>query len=256
MKPFRVAIYTAGNASDINRQKKEIRNTLKIIFRDNNIWRELGQFNDFLTDNNQEIEMRKGLNSLLDQIKENRFDIVAVYRLDVFGWSIGKFSQLFDQLKELQVYLLSVIESDIFISQASLEGLKLPSLKRKAPYGYKYHKKENQLIPDSIPLPAKNYPLKKRAPAEIVEWVFKNYLKIKSFAQLTKQLNDQEIPSPQVSYSSYLDGNSSNKLWSRQQVKNILKNPIYKGEKKGQKIKSIVSQELWDQIQQLLPENQ
>ncbi|MFW9930574.1 MAG: recombinase family protein, partial [Candidatus Thorarchaeota archaeon] len=100
-------------------------------------------------------------------------------------------------------------------------------------------------------------PLYKRKPGNIVQWIFKNFIDCKSYAELAKMLNKKKVPSPKDTISKKNGKVNSLSSWNRQHVKNILTNNFYLGERlKAKNYLNLVNEDLWYDVQEIVQEIQ
>src|SRR5208282_937913 len=211
---------------------------------------------------------RPALQKLLTDVEARRIDVIVVYKVDRLTRSLADFAKLVDLFDKHDVSFVSVTQSfntttsmgrltlNVLLSFAQFEREvtgerirdKIAASKKKGiwmggvvPLGYRVENRELHVVEEH---------------AEIVRSLFRRYLEAGSVVRLKQQLDAESFRIP-----IRIDGagrSTGGGLLSRGHIYNILLNPIYVGRiaHKGQVHEGqhppIVTQDLWDQVQQSL----
>ena len=212
--------------------------------------------------------VRPALQKLLADIEARRIDVVVVYKVDRLTRSLADFAKLVEMFDKHGVSFVSVTQSfntttsmgrltlNVLLSFAQFEREvtgerirdKIAASKRKGmwmggvvPLGYRVEDRALHVVEDH---------------AEIVRSLFRRYLEAGSVVRLKQQVDTENIRIPiRVDGAGRSTGGG---LLSRGHIYKILSNPIYVGRiaHKGQVHEGqhppIVTQDLWDQVQQSL----
>jgi site-specific DNA recombinase len=211
---------------------------------------------------------RPALQKLLADVEARRIDVIVVYKVDRLTRSLADFAKLVDLFDKHDVSFVSVTQSfntttsmgrltlNVLLSFAQFEREvtgerirdKIAASKKKGiwmggvvPLGYRVENRELHVVEEH---------------AEIVRSLFRRYLEAGSVVRLKQQLDAESFRIP-----IRIDGagrSTGGGLLSRGHIYNILLNPIYVGRiahkaqvHEGQH-RPIVTQDLWDQVQQSL----
>jgi len=211
---------------------------------------------------------RPALKKLLEDVRTRRVDVIVVYKVDRLTRSLADFAKLVEMFDEHGVSFVSVTQSfntttsmgrltlNVLLSFAQFEREvtgerirdKIAASKRKGmwmggvvPLGYRVEDRALHVVEDH---------------AEIVRSLFRRYLAAGSVVRLKQQLDAEGFRVP-----IRIDGagrSTGGGLLSRGHIYKILSNPIYVGHiaHKGQVHEGqhppIVTQDLWDEVQQSL----
>jgi DNA invertase Pin-like site-specific DNA recombinase len=213
---------------------------------------------------------RPALQSLLDQVRAKRIDIVVVYKVDRLTRSLADFAKLVELFDEHEVSFVSVTQSfnttssmgrltlNVLLSFAQFErevigervGGKIAASKRRGiwvggpvPLGYRAVDKKLEVVPKE---------------AEVVRRIFALYIEVGSVGELARALESQGVkPKPRQL------ANGQSKAAERYTIgplAHILKNRMYVGEVayRGEVHKgehpAIVDREIFDRVQAMLAE--
>jgi hypothetical protein len=200
-----------------------------------------------------EINSTPMLSKLLADIKTNKkYDLVAIPTMDILGENLHDIREKIKEFHKYGVELFPVndqyfrikndIETKLFTS---------PMNRIKVPYGY--------IIRKSVVLPhlekniRKNEPLRYRNPGNIVQWIFQSFLKLSSYSEVTKRLNEKKVPSHLQVIKERKGRPSKKSTWNRQQVKNILMNNFYSGgESAHTSHTGIITEDTWKKAQRVV----
>src|SRR5271155_3197661 len=211
---------------------------------------------------------RPALQKLLDDVRARRIDVVVVYKVDRLTRSLADFAKLVELFDAHQVSFVSVTQAfntttsmgrltlNVLLSFAQFEREvtgerirdKIAASKKKGiwmggvvPLGYRVEDRALHIVEDH---------------AEIVRSLFRRYLGAASVVRLKQQLDADGVRLP-----IRIDGggrSTGGGLFSRGHIYKILSNPIYVGRithkglvHEGQH-PPIVTQDLWDEVQQSL----
>ena len=214
---------------------------------------------------------RPALQKLLADVEARRIDVIVVYKVDRLTRSLADFAKLVELFDKHEVSFVSVTQS--FNTTTSMGRLTLNVLLSFAQFEREVtgerirdkiaaSKKKGMWMGGVVPL---GYRVEDRAlhivedHAEIVRSLFRRYLEAGSVVRLKQQLDAEGFRLP-----VRIDGagrSTGGGPISRGHIYKILSNPIYVGRiaHKGQahegQHKPIVSQDLWDQVQQSLREH-
>ena len=211
---------------------------------------------------------RPALQKLIIDVQARRIDVIVVYKVDRLTRSLADFAKLVETFDAHGVSFVSVTQSfntttsmgrltlNVLLSFAQFEREvtgerirdKIAASKKKGiwmggvvPLGYRVEDRALHIVDDH---------------AEIVRSLFHRYLSAGSVVRLTQQLDADGVRIP-----IRIDGggrSTGGGLFSRGHIYKILSNPIYLGRiaHKGQVHEGqhppIVTQDLWDQVQQSL----
>jgi site-specific DNA recombinase len=211
---------------------------------------------------------RPALQKLLIDVQARRIDVIVVYKVDRLTRSLADFAKLVETFDAHGVSFVSVTQSfntttsmgrltlNVLLSFAQFEREvtgerirdKIAASKKKGmwmggvvPLGYRAEDRALHIVDDH---------------AEIVRSLFRRYLEAGSVVRLKQQLDAEDFRLP-----IRIDGggrSTGGGLFSRGHVYRLLSNPIYVGRiaHKGQvhegQHEPIVSQDLWDEVQQSL----
>ena len=211
---------------------------------------------------------RLALQKLLADVEARRIDVIVVYKVDRLTRSLADFAKLVEMFDKHDVSFVSVTQSfntttsmgrltlNVLLSFAQFEREvtgerirdKIAASKKKGmwmggvvPLGYRVEDRELRVVEDH---------------AEIVRSLFRRYLEAGSVVRLNQQLDAESFRIP-----IRIDGtgrSTGGGLLSRGHIYKILSNPIYVGRvaHKGQVHEGqhppIVTQDLWDEVQQSL----
>ena len=213
---------------------------------------------------------RPALQKILADVEARRIDVIVVYKVDRLTRSLADFAKLVELFDRHEVSFVSVTQS--FNTTTSMGRLTLNVLLSFAQFEREVtgerirdkiaaSKKKGMWMGGVVPL---GYRVEDRAlhivedHAEIVRSLFRRYLEAGSVVRLKQQLDHEGFRLP-----VRIDGagrSTGGGPVSRGHIYKILSNPIYAGRiaHKGQahegQHKPIVSQDLWDQVQQCLSE--
>src|ERR1700729_2448036 len=211
---------------------------------------------------------RPALERLLDDVRAHRIDVIVVYKVDRLTRSLADFAKLVETFDARRVSFVSVTQS--FNTTTSMGHLTLNVLLSFAQFEREVtgerirdkiaaSKKKGMWMGGVVPL---GYRVEDRAlhivedHAEIVRSLFRRYLEAGSVVRLKQQLDAEGVRIP-----IRIDGagrSTGGGLLSRGHVYKLLSNPIYVGRiaHKGQVHEGqhppVVSQDLWDEVQQSL----
>jgi site-specific DNA recombinase len=187
-----------------------------------------------------DIEQRPALARLIEDSKNDKFDIVLVYRLDRFFRNTRKLLDAFEKLKVNDVALQSATESfntkEISgrllvtflagIAEAERDTIKERTTRGKLmaaksgkwvtgvpPYGYKLIKKTKKL--EIIPEEAKIV-------KQLYQWIVYEKLPLR---ELERRMNEMKIPTPFRTRTT----RAVNDYWYKKTIARILTNPTYTG---------------------------
>ncbi len=211
---------------------------------------------------------RPALKKLLDDVAARRIDVIVVYKVDRLTRSLADFAKLVETFDAHRVSFVSVTQSfntttsmgrltlNVLLSFAQFEREvtgerirdKISASKKKGmwmggvvPLGYRVEDRALRIVEDH---------------AAIVRSLFRRYLEAGTVVRLKQQLDSEGFRIP-----IRIDGggrSTGGGLLSRGHVYKLLSNPIYVGRiaHKGQvhegQHEPIVSQDLWDGVQQSL----
>jgi site-specific DNA recombinase len=211
---------------------------------------------------------RPALQKLLADVQARRIDVIVVYKVDRLTRSLADFAKLVETFDAHGVSFVSVTQSfntttsmgrltlNVLLSFAQFEREvtgerirdKISASKKKGmwmggvvPLGYRVEGRALRIVEDH---------------AAIVRSLFRRYLEAGSVVRLKQQLDSENIRIP-----VRIDGGGRSiggGLFSRGHVYKLLSNPIYVGRiaHKGQVHEGqhppIVTQDLWDEVQQRL----
>jgi site-specific DNA recombinase len=215
---------------------------------------------------------RPALQKLLADVQARRIDVIVVYKVDRLTRSLADFAKLVELFDKHDVSFVSVTQSfntttsmgrltlNVLLSFAQFEREvtgerirdKIAASKKKGmwmggvvPIGYRVEDRALHIVEDH---------------AGIVRSLFRRYLEAGSVVRLKQRLDAEGFRLP-----VRIDGagrSTGGGPVSRGHIYKILSNPIYAGRiaHKGQvhqgQQEPIVSQELWDQVQQCLSDRQ
>jgi site-specific DNA recombinase len=211
---------------------------------------------------------RPALQKLLIDVQARRIDVIVVYKVDRLTRSLADFAKLVETFDAHGVSFVSVTQSfntttsmgrltlNVLLSFAQFEREvtgerirdKIAASKKKGmwmggvvPLGYRVEDRALQIVEDH---------------AEIVRSLFRRYLEAGSGVRLKQQLDAEDFRLPvRIDGGGHSTGGG---LVSRGHIYKILSNPIYVGRiaHKGQVHEGqhppIVTQDLWDEVQQSL----
>jgi site-specific DNA recombinase len=213
---------------------------------------------------------RPALKKLLDDVRARRIDVIVVYKVDRLTRSLADFAKLVELFDEHDVSFISVTQS--FNTTTSMGRLTLNMLLSFAQFEREItgerirdkvaaSKKKGIWMGGAVPL---GYRVENRAlhvvedQADFVRDLFQRYLEVGSVVRLKVALDAENVRLPirTVGTGRATGGG----LISRGHIYHILSNPIYAGRlrHKGQVHEglhaSIVDDELWSRVQDLLAE--
>ena len=201
---------------------------------------------------------RPGLQKLLEDCRQGKVDIIVIYKIDRLSRSLYDFAELSKLFDEYKVDFCSVTQEintstsagrmmlNILMTFSEFERSivterirdKMAATRRKGewvggtvPCGYKVENKKLVLVPER---------------AEVVKRVFKRFIEIQSPKQITYELNQEGILTNQ------------GKEWSVHHIYRMLNNYTYigkiyyKGEVFDGKQERIISDKLWERVQEIL----
>jgi site-specific DNA recombinase len=213
---------------------------------------------------------RPALQSLLDQVRAKRIDIVLVYKVDRLTRSLADFAKLVELFDEHEVSFVSVTQSfnttssmgrltlNVLLSFAQFEREvigervrdKIAASKRRGiwvggsvPLGYRSVNKKLQVVPKE---------------AEVVRKIFSLYIEVTSVGELARALESQGVrpkPRPLANGQSkaaerYTVGPLAHMLKNRMYVGEV----AYRGEVHKGEHPPIVDRETFDRVQAMLSE--
>ena len=211
---------------------------------------------------------RPSLKALLFDIKQNKIDIVVVYKVDRLSRSLGDFAKLMDVFDQHQISFVSVTQQ--FNTTSSMGRLTLNMLLSFAQFErevtgerirdkFAASKKKGLWMGGMPPL---GYTIKDRKliiikeEADIVQHIFIQYIKDKSPLSTATKLNKQGITTKTwVSQKGIRRGGNR---WTPKQVHRVLTNPIYIGKIKHKtdlykgEHKAIIESDVWQKVQNLI----
>lgn len=216
---------------------------------------------------------RPAFMQLLEDIEAKLIDIVVVYKVDRLSRSMIDFIKINNYFDQHNVTLVSVTQAidrnsasgnlhwHSLVSYAQYEREiiservrdKIAESRRMGkyyggmtPYGYKRNEQTRRLDIDL-------------SEARVVRWIFKNYLKMRSCGLVAATLNMRGKKTRRwVSVRNIPHGG---KIWNLLAIHKIITNPIYIGiiqhheEKYPGEHQPIISQDIWDQAQDILAQN-
>lgn len=204
---------------------------------------------------------RPGLQQLLQDIKDNKVDVIVVYKIDRLTRSLLDFAKMVETFDAHQVSFVSITQSfntttsmgrltlNVLLSFAQFEREvtgerirdKIAASKKKGiwmggsvPFGYEAKDRMLIIIPEE---------------AEKVRLIYNLYLEISCVRLLQKKIAGLGI------------GSKKGNMMSRGMIYNMLSNPIYIGQIRHKKTvyagehEAIISQELWDNVKQQIASN-
>jgi DNA invertase Pin-like site-specific DNA recombinase len=213
---------------------------------------------------------RPALQSLLDQVRAKRIDIVVVYKVDRLTRSLADFAKLVELFDEHEVSFVSVTQSfnttssmgrltlNVLLSFAQFEREvigervrdKIAASKRKGiwvggmvPLGYRVVNKKLEIIPDE---------------ADLVRKIFALYIELGSVGALARALDQQGVkPKPRQlangqskAAKRYTVGPLAHMLRNRMYVGEV----AYRGEVHKGEHPAIVDRELFERVRGILAE--
>jgi site-specific DNA recombinase len=213
---------------------------------------------------------RPALQSLLDQVRAKRIDIVVVYKVDRLTRSLADFAKLVELFDEHEVSFVSVTQSfnttssmgrltlNVLLSFAQFEREvigervrdKIAALKRKGiwvggmvPLGYRVVNKKLEIAPKE---------------ADLVRKIFALYIELGSVGELARALDQQGVkPKPRQlangqskAAERYTIGPLAHMLKNRMYVGEV----AYRGEVHKGEHPAIVDREIFDRVQTMLAE--
>lgn len=174
---------------------------------------------------------RPGWQAMLRRVAQGDIDRVVVYRLDRFSRDVADFMATLKRMREYGCEIASVNESfdtstpmgramvGLLAVFAQLESETIGErikdnlaqavrsrgihLGAKPPYGYSRHKGKLSVIPEQ---------------AEIVRWIYRQYLSGQGTRAIASQLTQRGVPAPR-----------GGRVWRYTSVQTILENPVYMG---------------------------
>ena len=208
---------------------------------------------------------RPALKQLIEDIKSRKIDIVVVYKIDRLTRSLMDFSKLVELFDQYGVTFVSITQS--FNTTTSMGRLTLNVLLSFAQFEREVigervrdkveaSKKKGMWMGGTIPL---GYDVKDKKliinlkEAETIQLIYNTYLKLSSVSVLKKYLDQNNIKGKQRQGKPTVP-------YSRGNLYSILVNPLYKGQirYKGKiyegQHEAIISEELWDRVQQRMTE--
>jgi site-specific DNA recombinase len=213
---------------------------------------------------------RPALQSLLDQVRAKRIDIVVVYKVDRLTRSLADFAKLVELFDEHEVSFVSVTQSfnttssmgrltlNVLLSFAQFEREvigervrdKIAASKRRGiwvggpvPLGYRAVGKKLEIVPEE---------------ADLVRKIFALYIELGSVGALARALDQQGVkPKPrqlasgrQVAAERYTIGPLAHMLKNRFYVGEV----AYRGEVHKGEHPTVVDREVFDRVQATLSE--
>jgi DNA invertase Pin-like site-specific DNA recombinase len=208
---------------------------------------------------------RPALNELLDDIKQNKIDIIVVYKVDRLSRSLGDFAKLMDLFDKHKVSFVSVTQQfnttssmgrltlNVLLSFAQFEREvtgerirdKIALSKQKGkwmggvpPLGYRVVEHKLKIIEDE---------------AKTVKLIFELYTGGKTNLQTSQHLNHQGTTTKSWVSKTGIKHNGT--TWSPKQIYRVLANPLYIGKIKHKdklydgEHKPIIEQNIWDKVQ-------
>ncbi|MEK6746124.1 MAG: recombinase family protein [Pseudomonadota bacterium] len=214
---------------------------------------------------------RPALQRLLDDIKEEKVDVIVVYKVDRLSRSLMDFSKLVEIFDANNVSFVSVTQA--FNTTNSMGRLTLNILLSFAQFErevtgerirdkFAASKKKGMWMGGIIPL---GYDVQHRkllvnpAEAEQVRFIFKKYLELKSIHLLKEYLHQHGYkPKSWVTQSGNVRGAAKH---SKQSVRTLLSNYLYLGKIRHKEHihdgehEAIIDKDLWSQVQAQLQNN-
>ena len=213
---------------------------------------------------------RPALQSLLDQVRAKKIDVIVVYKVDRLTRSLADFAKLVELFDAHDVSFVSVTQSfnttssmgrltlNVLLSFAQFEREvigervrdKIAASKRKGiwvggpvPLGYRSVDKKLQVVPDE---------------ADLVRKIFKSYLELGSLSALAASLNAEGLrPKPRqlangrtVAAGCYRVGPLAHLLKNRFYIGEV----VYRGEVHQGEHEPILERDLFEAVQALLRE--
>ncbi|WP_414651714.1 recombinase family protein [Haematobacter sp. UBA3484] len=195
---------------------------------------------------------RPALRRLREDVRQQRIDHIVVYKIDRLSRSLRDFCNLIAEFEARGVTFVSVTQSfdtrtamgrltlNVLLSFAQFEreltserlrdsfaGARGRGLwTQQRPYGYRKEPGSKRLVPDE-------------AEAEVVRWMFRRYLKLRSANKVAAEAFDRGLT------------NTRGRPWSGNMVRHVVKHPVYIGHlvHRGRSIPGthapIVSAALW-----------
>jgi len=213
---------------------------------------------------------RPGVQKLIDDVKNNKIDVVVVYKHDRLTRSLTDFAKLIEIFEEHNVSFVSVTEHfnttdpsgrlflNMLFSFAQYEREiaaertrdKIAASKKKGlwmggsvPFGYEAINKELLISEEE---------------ADIVKFIFNKFIEAQSVTLVTQELQKEGYLTKKRKTKSGVIGG---KLFDKNTVYRILENKTYLGivEHKGQAYKgqhkAIITQEQWEKVRALIQES-
>ena len=212
---------------------------------------------------------RPALQQLLCDIKNQRIDVIVVYKVDRLTRSLADFARMVELFDAYNVSFVSVTQQ--FNTTSSMGRLTLNVLLSFAQFEREVtgerirdkiaaSKQKGMWMGGNVPL---GYDVKERkliiskAEADTVRHIFLHYLELGCVRLLKEDLDRRDIKSKIREKGTRRGGASL----SRGALYNMLSNPIYIGQIRHKRIchpgqhEAIIEQALWDQVQQRLQNN-
>ncbi len=214
---------------------------------------------------------RPGLKQLLAAIADGQIDVVVVYKVDRLTRALADFAKIVEIFDHNKVSFVSVTQAfnttssmgrltlNVLLSFAQFEREvtgerirdKIAASKKKGmwmggntPLGYKADKRSLIVVPEH---------------AAFVRHLFERYLKLGSVELLQRELNATKTITPTrlTEQGNRLGGTNL----SRGALYHLLQNPVYRGKIRHKNIvhdglhEAIISEDLWERVQQHLADN-
>lgn len=277
-KKFRCAIYTRksiaeGLETDFNTLDAQREAGMNYIASQKNEgWIALEKHYDDggFTGGNME---RPALQELFDDIRNDKIDIVVVYKVDRLSRSIMDFAKIVELFEKHKVSFVSVTQH--FNTKDSMGRLTLNILLSFAQF-------EREIISERIRdkiaaskkrgkwvggIPLLGYDIiaggreitVNEVEAQLVRDIFSRYLECRSVSQTVAYLNENGIRNKK--WTTYKGAQRGGKEFAKTSLWKILRNPtyisqiVYKGEKYKAEWEAIIDNETFDAVQKLLKEN-
>ena len=214
---------------------------------------------------------RPALKRLIEDIKEKQVDIVIVYKIDRLSRSMLDFLNLLKMFDEYNVSFVSVTQQ--FNTSSSGGKLMLNIMMSFGEYEREItrertrdkidaSKKKGMWMGGYLPLgydsENKKLIINERE-AEIIRFIFKEFIVLKSFKKLAESLREKEIRTKKhFSSSGKITGGN---YFTTGAIYHILNNPIYVGKIKHKNVlydgehKAIIDERIWQATRRILKSN-
>ncbi|MFC2145600.1 recombinase family protein, partial [Actinomycetota bacterium] len=279
-------------STDEQTQNQSIKNqiiTFEDFYAKNDEYENYGFYEDDGISGTIPFEKRPGGARLLKDAREEKFDVVIVTSTDRLGRSLKIMLETVDTLSEMGIGFKSITEPYhtetpegrmMFGTFANFSEFELNSIKRRSkigkeraidegkwpgglpPYGYEVNKDTKKLI-----LYDDKVLLGKYSEVDVIKKIFGLCANHRlATHRIAEKLNQEQI-SPYTAEKNEGSRQKKAKYWRPERVRNLLKEPVYKGEfiigrrsngtikKSKQKVPSIVSVDVWEEAHRVLKSN-